>query len=279
MKLLSDRINHRSNQEHWDYKLFVSNAKLYLPILQNMKEKSLKEVEALCNIFGHLGVPPGSKILDLSCGIGRHSVYLCKRGYEVVGYDPSPFFIHEAKRWAREEGLNEDRIRFYVGSPLAVGDVLSSLHEIGFNVIINMFNSHGYYGIDEDIMMFGDILRISSQNCILIIESENRDWRIRYFEPSVIYDLKSSLVCETWNFDPETSISTSHSRFYDKIRNGEILHFMGEFQFNYRLYSIHELRELIIRAGWKYLKTYGSIQGEDAATYDSKNIVTIGKKL
>jgi SAM-dependent methyltransferase len=276
---LHSNINHHSNKEHWANKLFVRNPRLYLPILQNMKEKSLKEVEALCTIFGHLGVPTGSKILDLSCGIGRHSVNLCKWGYEVVGYDPSPFFIHEAKRWARKEGLNKDRIRFYGGSPLTVGDVLSRSHEVGFNVIINMFNSHGYYGIDEDIMMFGDILRISSQNCILLIESENRDWRIRYFEPSVVYDLKSSLICETWNFDPETSISRSRSRFYDKIQNDEILHFKGEFQINYRLYSIHELRELIMRAGWKYLKTYGSVQGDDTATHDSKNIVTIGKKM
>lgn len=279
MRLLSDRRNHHSNNEHWAYELFVRNARLYFPVLQSKKENSLKEVEALCTIFGHLGVPPGSKILDLSCGIGRHSVNLSKCGYEVVGYDPSPFFIHEAKRWARKEGLSKDRIRFYVGSPLTVGDVLSSSHEVGFNVIINMFNSHGYYGIDEDIMMFRDILRISSQNCILLIESENRDWRVRNFEPCVVYDLESSFICETWNFDPETSISRSHSRFYDKIRNGKILHFIGEFQINYRLYSIHELRELIIKAGWKYLKTYGSIQGEDAATYDSKNIVTIGKKL
>jgi SAM-dependent methyltransferase len=167
-------------------------------------------------IFDEFRVLPGSKVLDLSCGIGRHSINLSKRGYEVVGYDPSTFFLDEARRWARKEGLNEDKIKFYNGDLTKVYEVLSGYGETGFNVIINMLNSHGYSSTDEDIQMFKDILGIASRNCILVIESENRDWRIRNFEPCVIYDLNNLAIYETWKFDLETSIAKNQSKFYEK---------------------------------------------------------------
>ena len=37
------------------------------------------------NIVEYLDLKKGSKILDLACGIGRHSIYLDKIGFKVVG--------------------------------------------------------------------------------------------------------------------------------------------------------------------------------------------------
>jgi SAM-dependent methyltransferase len=266
-------------KEHWAYTLFVKYPELYLPVIESMREQSIKEVDGLCKIFKKFMVLPGSKILDLSCGIGRHSINLSKRGYEVIGYDPSDFFLDKARKWADKEGLNEEKIRFYGGDLSKIHKVLSDSGESRFNVIINMWNSHGYSSTDEDIQVFKDILRLASRNCIMVIESENRDWRIRNFEPCVIYDFNNSAIYETWKFNLETSISKSHSKFYQKTELGKDLHLILDLEINYRLYSIHELKDIITKAGWKYINTYGNIQKLDPATYDSKNIVTVGKKL
>ena len=271
--------NFYPKNEHWAYTLFVKHPNLYLPVLQSMREQSIKEVEGLCQIFDEFRVLPGSKVLDLSCGIGRHSINLSKRGYEVVGYDPSAFFLNKARSWTHKEGLNEDKIRFYRGDLTKVYEILSDYGETGFNVIISMWNSHGYSSTDEDIQMFKDILGIASRNCILVIESENRDWRIRNFEPCVIYNFNNLAIYETWKFDLETSISKSQSKFYEKTELGKNLRLILDLKINYRLYSLHELKEIITEAGWKYMNTYGNIQRLDPATYDSKNIVTIGKRL
>ena len=122
-----------------------------MPVLQSKIEESQKDVDGLCMIFDEFGVQPDSKILDLSCGIGRHSVNLARRGYEVIGYDPSPFFLGKARRWAKKETLNKDRLRFYKGGLANISKVLLDRAETKFDVIINMFNSHGYAGVDEDI--------------------------------------------------------------------------------------------------------------------------------
>jgi SAM-dependent methyltransferase len=48
----------------------------------------------------------GERILDLACGIGRHSRELRKRGFEVVGVDISPELLEMAERETSEEGLD-----------------------------------------------------------------------------------------------------------------------------------------------------------------------------
>ena len=97
---------------HWTRKLFVENARLYLPFLEHGKERADGEVDALTRLFAEFGVPDGGRVLDLACGVGRHSVPLAKRGYEVTGVDISPLFIEKAREYAASEGVDA---RFEVG--------------------------------------------------------------------------------------------------------------------------------------------------------------------
>jgi len=59
-------------------------------------------------------VPPGCRVLDLGCGVGRWSRLLAARGATVTGVDISSTMIHEARRRARCDGI-DDRCRFEVG--------------------------------------------------------------------------------------------------------------------------------------------------------------------
>ena len=49
-----------------------------------------------------------SKILDIGCGIGRHSRELAKRGYQITGIDLSESQLNRAKELADKEKLNID---------------------------------------------------------------------------------------------------------------------------------------------------------------------------
>jgi SAM-dependent methyltransferase len=60
-----------------------------------------------------LRVSPGSRVLDVGCGVGRWSRLLAARGATVTGVDISPTMIDEARRRAREEGIDA-RCRFDV---------------------------------------------------------------------------------------------------------------------------------------------------------------------
>lgn len=47
-----------------------------------------------------------NKFLDLGCGLGRHSIYFAKKGFEVNSVDLSDYGVNHLKKWAEEEQLN-----------------------------------------------------------------------------------------------------------------------------------------------------------------------------
>jgi SAM-dependent methyltransferase len=62
-----------------------------------------------------LKVSPGTRVLDLGCGVGRWSRLLAARGAQVTGVDISSTMIEEARRRAQREGV-ADRCRFHVSN-------------------------------------------------------------------------------------------------------------------------------------------------------------------
>src|SRR5262249_60347888 len=52
-----------------------------------------------------LDLGPGSRVLDVGCGPGRHSLALARRGMDVVGIDLSDDFVALARDAAAAEGL------------------------------------------------------------------------------------------------------------------------------------------------------------------------------
>jgi 2-polyprenyl-3-methyl-5-hydroxy-6-metoxy-1,4-benzoquinol methylase len=52
-----------------------------------------------------LKLVPGSSVLDIGCGTGRHSMELARRGYVVTGVDISSGMLAEAERAAKEAGV------------------------------------------------------------------------------------------------------------------------------------------------------------------------------
>jgi SAM-dependent methyltransferase len=60
-----------------------------------------------------LKVSPGTRVLDVGCGIGRWSRLLAARGADVTGVDLSPTMIAQAQQRAAAAGVS-DRCRFQV---------------------------------------------------------------------------------------------------------------------------------------------------------------------
>lgn len=58
-------------------------------------------------LFDALGLASGSRVLDVGCGPGRHSLELAKRGVRVHGIDISSTFVDVATEAARRAGLEE----------------------------------------------------------------------------------------------------------------------------------------------------------------------------
>ncbi|CAI7979922.1 Methyltransferase type 11 [Frankia sp. Hr75.2] len=82
-----------------------------------------------------LGLAPGSRIIDVPCGSGRHSLALAERGHRVTGVDLSAEAIEHARRAAAATGT-------------AVKFVLGDMREIApsgsFDAAVCLGNSFGY---------------------------------------------------------------------------------------------------------------------------------------
>jgi SAM-dependent methyltransferase len=273
----NDKCNIKK-KEGWPYILFVKYPHLYLPELLKMEDLAEAEVNGICEILNGFKIGRGSKILDFSCGIGRHSIRLANKGYEVVGYDPSAFFLKKARE-RTHAGALKSRIRFYRGEPHRVSQILSRNNETGFKAIIIMFNSLGYASVDEDLIILQNLLTLSSKNgCILITQTENRDWRLKNFEPHIISDFGKYQVLEYWKFNLVDSTSEGFWRFYRKKNRSSSLQLKLDLHYNQRLYSLHELKEVINRSGWKFVKSFGSIEHlQQQVSPDTQEIITVSK--
>jgi ubiquinone/menaquinone biosynthesis C-methylase UbiE len=95
----------------WPEILFLEFADLYLAQLEGLLERAEAEAEGISKLLSAQGIQPPAKILDLCCGIGRHSVALAKRGFQVVGVDFSPKFLAYAQNLAKSQGVR-DRVEF-----------------------------------------------------------------------------------------------------------------------------------------------------------------------
>jgi len=77
--------------------------------LQNaFTHHTLEEVDFLVE---ELRTSEGGSILDMGCGVGRHSVELAKRGYRMTGVDLSGGMLAEARKAARAANVQVEWVQ------------------------------------------------------------------------------------------------------------------------------------------------------------------------
>jgi ubiquinone/menaquinone biosynthesis C-methylase UbiE len=263
----------------WSFRLFIEHAHLFLPIIEDLKKRTNKEIKGLRKLFNQFNISKDSRILDFSCGIGRHTIPLAKDGFTMVGYDPSFFYLEKANEFASKERTPfTPRLKFIRGSPYNASKVLFKKNELNFNAVIIMDNSFGFKNEEDDVRMLKEIYKVSSKNCILVMETENRDWRIANFEHSTFFNSKKIKMYEKWRFNFETSISESESLFYEKNKE-KSFRLSLKINTTLRLYSLHELKNVLKKSGWNYLKSFGDIRTLKPFDGNSPNIITISSRM
>ncbi|HLG39046.1 MAG TPA: class I SAM-dependent methyltransferase [Chitinophagaceae bacterium] len=116
-------------EKEWYYQWFDSPFyhKLYF-------ERDEKEAENFIQkLVAHLRLTPGSRILDVACGRGRHSKIFARMGFDVTGIDLSPASIEYAKQFEK------DNLRFFVH------DMRLPFWGNYFDYAFNFFTSFGYF--------------------------------------------------------------------------------------------------------------------------------------
>ncbi len=147
---------------------------LYEKLYANRDEAEAKQlVELLVN---ELELNKCSKILDLGCGRGRHSINLNKKGYRVKGIDLSDQAIQTAREKVEEMGLE--------GISFEVRDMRNPLDET-FDAIVNLFTTFGYFESDaENASVFDSVVSMLAPGGIFVLDYLNAQKVKKSYSPS-----------------------------------------------------------------------------------------------
>ena len=95
--------------------------------------------EEVHKMINWLRLHPHAEVLDLCCGMGRHSLALADAGFQVTGVDLSDVLLNEAR-----ELDTDHRVRWYHA------DMRRLPPNARFDAVVNLFTSFGYFPEDVE---------------------------------------------------------------------------------------------------------------------------------
>ena len=167
----------KDNKVPW----YAENGGVFTPDYFEGRTENIKEVTGpeqtkleVDFLEDKLGLIPRTKILDMPCGNGRHSLALAQRGYDVVGQDLNGPFLEQAREKVKALGVAP---RFVQGDMRSLGFVEE------FDVAINMWTALGYFDSDcEDRMVLAGIFKALRFGGHFVLDFMNQSWLIRNYQ-------------------------------------------------------------------------------------------------
>jgi len=261
--------------KHWTERLFLEAGHLWVSDLEQRVEKAKEEASALVETLSEHEVPSGASVLDVPCGIGRHSVALAELGYGVVGVDLSPEFIERAREMAEERGVAEG-CDFRVGDMRRIGDLLEGFGG-RFDAVIVLYTSMGYYDEDTDREFLAQLLGLAAPGGVLVVEGAPRDRFVRQMWPAWVGKMgEDLLLVEESRLDLESSRVENLWRYYREKDDGD-LELLETVETSHRVYSLHEAKRMLEETGWTYEACYGNWEREPY-TLASRGMLLVAKK-
>jgi len=204
------------------------------------EERTKQDVDFMIDV---LNLPDGGKMLDLFCGLGRHSIVLAERGYKPVGIEYNQEYLEIAHARAQEKKVEAKFIH---------GDVRKIEFGINYDAAIIMYHSFGYFSDEDDRKVLQKIYDALHKQCRFLIEILSRDWLLSNFvahEESIFDDIK---IKEERTFDS----STNRVNFVIKrYKGGEVITKRG----SWRLYSADEMTQILSKIGFKFIAGYNDL--------------------
>ncbi len=220
-----------------------------------------KETE---NIISLLGISQGARVLDLCCGVGRHSLELARRGYHVTGVDRTREYLDIACQKAAGEGLEAEFLE---------GDMRTFSRPDAFDAVVNLFTSFGFFeDPNEDKQVVMNAYQSLKSEGVFMVDVmgkeiiariyQERDWHEE--EDGTIY-LQERKVTKDWSW--------MDNRWIRITKDGN----RQNFTVSHTLYSARELKELLQECGFKDVKAFGNFEG---APFDqnARRLVVVGRK-
>jgi ubiquinone/menaquinone biosynthesis C-methylase UbiE len=201
-------------------------------------------------------------ILDVACGSGRHSIALCKMGFDMVGLDISAKLLRIAKQRHHPIQLVRGDMRFLPFKTEA------------FSAAITMDTSLGYLpSEEEDEQSLAEIKRALSPSGEFIIDVFNRqnlDAKYQGKPP-----LQKTRQYPSFLLYQKQTVNQKGDRRQDvwevhDTANGQV----KVFEHSVRLYDYSRLEQLLASVGFTVKAVFGDYEGQDF-NIDSPQLILV----
>ncbi len=222
-------------------------------------QKTSGQVDRLVEL---LDLKKDHRILDLACGVGRHSLELGRRGYKVTGLDLSESYMKEASKKAEAEGLDVKFIQ---------GDMRDFVREDYYNAVINFWSSFGYFEREEDnLKVLKNVYSSLKKGGMFLVDVMGKEIVDR------IYSERDWCRIDDGFFLEERFLREGGKYLESDwilIKDGQV----REHKFIYRLYSDKEVKDMLKRIGFSSVRTIGDIYGSEY-NGDAERLIAIAQK-
>ena len=183
-----------------------------------------------------LGLPSGSRVLDVPCGQGRHAHLLAEAGFDVEGLDYSEPLLKIARRRGTGPNLHYTR-----------GDMrkLPARWSGRFDAVVNLFTSFGLFtNPADDYQVIREFARVLKPGAVLVWHGGSRDGVMaRFLSRDWWETTDGTIVAHERSFDPLSGVLEIQSTWRGAGKRP------GRRKHRIRLYTATRLAELCAGAG------------------------------
>ena len=216
-------------------------------------------------IIKTLDLPPHSRVLDLGCGSGRHSLALGERGLQVVGYDLSAPLLEVARYAADQRWFPIEFVQ---------GDMRTLPYQDQFDAVICYFSTFGYFSDDDNRRVLDQVSTALKPRGKFLLDLTNRETALHHLATRRWWPgEQGSLLLEEAHFNARQSRFTHRWTLIQA--DGGRYHFPP---MHVRAYALHELIHLVADVGFRVLGVYGSENGERFQPLISPRLILLAEK-
>jgi len=217
----------------------------YAPILFGFDRWA--EVPAVVeSILKLSGTKPGSDILDVCCGPGRHALEFASRGHRVAGVDITRPYI---------EAAQESALAMDLPAEFICADARSWSRPASFDLALNLFTSFGYFETRaEDMDMLKRIHENLRPGGILVMELLGKELAARDFIQGEWFERDGRLILT--EFSVVGAWEALRNRWVVVDGNRRV-----DRSWVQRLYSATELQDALLKAGFASMDLFGGWAG------------------
>jgi len=204
----------------------------------------------------------GTRVADLGCGAGRHTVALARRGMRVTGFEWSP----QALAIARRRALDVGEVVPFVRCELARLPVKPAR----FDAAMSLFSSLGYEDDDAMVAVLSEARRALVPGGRLLVEVDGRDAAVRRFASAREWteiDGRPVRIARRLDLAAGEERAEFH---YDRGHGPRTK------PFRRRLYTPSDLARLLVRSGFAAPQFFGDYEGATLGL-DSPHLLALAR--